>query len=480
MMPESSRRQFLSRLTAASVALPWLLQRDGLLAAEPSKPDLDVVYDLAPRAPHFAPRATAMIDLYQAGGPSQMDLFDPKPLLKKRDGEKFGGKLDTDNQAGATGTVFGSPWAFHRHGQCGMEISELLPHLGSIADDICLIRGMRFGTNAHDRGAYLAHTCGPAKGRPTIGSWVNYGLGSHNQGLPAYVALTAIEGLPLYNQENWSAGWLPAIYQGTQVRPEEPRILNLDPPPHLAGAGQRAQLELLRRLNEAHFAENPAERDLEARIASYALAARMQTSAKEAFDLSGEPDHIRRLYGLDDPETRDYAARCIIARRLVERGVRFVQLHHAGNGHVDWDSHGSISRNLPRACRAVDRPSAALVIDLKQRGLLDTTIVRWGGEMGRLPTAEGTAGRESWGRDHNGKAGAMWMAGGGFRGGLIHGATDEWGHEAVEGIVTAPDWHATVLRLFGLDHARLTYKRNNQSVTLTDGQPARVVRELIA
>ena len=475
-----SRRAFLNRLTASSVALPWLLSRDGLLAADPVKPDLDVVYDLTPKPPHFAPRATAMIDLYQAGGPSQMDLFDPKPLLRAKDGTKFPGKLDTDNAAGASGTIFGSPWTFKKCGQSGMELSELLPHIGEIADEICLIRGMRFGSNAHDRGAYLAHTCGPVSGRPTLGSWINYALGSVNDGLPCYVALTAKDGLPLYNQENWSAGWLPGIFQGTQVRPEEPRILNLDPPAHLAGASQEAQLAFLRKLNDAHRAEHPAERDLEARIASYTLAAKMQVAAKEAFDLSGEPEHIRKLYGLDVPACADYAARCLIARRLIERGVRFVQLHHAGNGNVDWDSHGSIATGLPRACAAVDQPSAALIIDLKQRGLLETTIVRWGGEMGRLPTAEATGKRESWGRDHNGKAGALWMAGGGFRGGQIYGATDEWGHEAVEGVVSAPDWHATVMHLFGLDHAKLTYKRNGLATTLTDAQPARVVREIIA
>lgn len=474
-----TRRTFLNRLSASSIALPWLLSRDGLLAADPVKPDLDAIYDLTPKPGHFAPRARAMIDLYQAGGPSQMDLFDPKPLLREKDGETFSGKLETDNTAGASGKIFGSPWAFKRHGQCGMEISELLPHIAGVADEICLLRGMRFGTNAHDRGAYLAHTCGPERGRPTVGSWINYGLGSLNDGLPCYVALTAKEGLPLYNQENWSAGWLPGIYQGTQVRPEEPRILNLDPPAHLAGASQEAQLAFLKKLNDAHRAAHPAERDLEARIASYTLAAKMQHTAKEAFDLSGEPAHIRKLYGLDEPATADYAARCLIARRLVERGVRFVQLHNAGNGEVDWDSHGSIGKNLPKACAAVDQPSAALVIDLKQRGLLDTTIVRWGGEMGRLPTAEATGNREKWGRDHNGKAGAMWMAGGGFRGGQIHGATDEWGHEAVEGIVSAPDWHATVLNLFGLDHARLTYKRNGLATTLTDGKPARVVQEIL-
>ena len=473
-----NRRYFLNRLTASSIAVPWLLSREGLLAEDPVKPDFDVVYDVLPKSPPQFGRARAMIDLFQFGGPSQMDLFDPKPLLNEKDGQKFTGKLETDNAAGASGTIFGSPWKFEKHGQCGMDVSELLPHIAGIVDEVCHIRGMKFGTNAHDRGTYLANTCGPVQGRPTLGAWLNYGLGTLNDGLPCFVALTAKDGLPLYNTDNWSAGWLPGAYQGTQVRAEEPRILNLDPPAHLAGASQRSQLSLLDRLNRQHFRENPAERDLEARIASYKLAALMQGRAKEAFDLTSEPEYIREMYGLNEAVTADYGARCLIARRLVERGVRFVQLLHSGNGMVDWDSHGSIGVGLPKACAAVDRPTAALIKDLKQRGLLDSTLVRWGGEMGRLPTAEATGERPTWGRDHNGKAGYMFMAGAGMRPGLIHGATDEWGHEAVEGIVTAPDFHATVMHLFGLDHTKLTYKRNGLAMSLTDGLPARVQSEL--
>ncbi len=240
-------------------------------------------------------------------------------------------------------------------------------------------------------------------------------------------------------------------------------------------------MALLNRLNREHFVQNPAERDLEARIASYELAANMQLHAREAFDLSDEPQYIRDMYGLDQPETKDYAARCIIARRLVERGVRFVQVLHSGNSdETDWDSHGSIAKGLPKACKTVDRPCMALIRDLKQRGLLATTLVRWGGEMGRLPTAEATGERPKWGRDHNGKAGYMWMAGGGIKSGVIHGATDEWGHEAIDGIVTAPDFHATVMHLFGLNHEKVEYKRNGQSLVLTNGQIARVLTELIA
>lgn len=478
------RRQFLRGITASSIALPWLMHRDGLLADPPSdaieliKPDLDRVYDLKPKSPARPARAHAMIDLFMFGGPSQMDLCDPKPLLTKRDGEKFDGKLDTDNTAGASGLIFGSPWKFKKYGDCGLDVSELLPHFSTIVDEVCHIRGMHFGTNAHDRGAHLAHSCYPAPGRPTLGSWLTYGLGTENDSLPAFVALTAKTGLPFLNEHNWAAGYLPSLYKGTMVRNEIPRILNLDPPAHLAGRSQKAQLSLLERLNEQHAQAHPAETDLKARIASYSLAARMQESAKEAFDLSNEPESILRMYGVENPVTREYAERCIIARRLVERGVRFVQLLHDGNGDIDWDNHDQIKKNLETACAATDQPVTALVKDLKQRGLLDTTLVRWGGEMGRLPTAEATGGRATWGRDHNGKAGYMWMAGAGMKPGLIHGATDEWGHETIEGHFTAPDFHATVMHLFGLDHQTLVYKHNGVARSMIDGEPARVATEL--
>ena len=481
-LQSASRRGFLRGLTASSVALPWLLQQQGYLAAAEAavKPDFDVTYDLTPKTPPHAARATAMIDLFQFGGPSQMDLFDPKPLIDRMDGEKFTGELDTDNAAGASGIVFSTGVKFAKYGECGMDVSEWMPHTAKIVDDLCHIRGMQFGTNAHDRGTYLAHSCGPTPGRPVLGSWLTYALGSENDSLPAYVALTAKTGLPYLNEDNWTAGYLPGLYQGTMVRNEEPRILNLDPPKHLAGAGQRDQLDLLRQLNQRHAEMNPAEQDLKARIASYELAARMQAKAKEAFDLSEEPQYIRDLYGLDQKETAEYAERCIVARRLVERGVRFVQLLHDGNGDIDWDSHGGIVRRLPIACKAVDQPCAALITDLKQRGLLDSTLVRWGGEMGRLPTAEATGDRPSWGRDHNGKAGYMWMAGGGMKSGLIHGETDEWGNEAISGQVSAEDFHATVLHLFGLRHDELNYKSGGLSYSLTDGKPARVLTELLA
>ena len=474
-----SRRHFLraNAFGLGSLALTHLLREDGLLAA-PVKPDLERrTFDLLPKQPHFPPKAKAMISLLMIGGPSQMDLFDPKPMLAKYDGQKFPGDIQYDNAAEASAKVFASPWKFAKHGQCGTELSELLPHLAGIVDDITVIRSMHTGVNNHGQSMYALNSGRTVAGRPSLGSWLGYGLGSESQELPAYVALTHPNGAPLLVGENWTGGWLPSIYQGTVVRPTEPRILNLDPPAEYVGAPQARQLELLRALNREHFAAHPGELDLEARIASYELAAKMQTAAKEALDISGEPEHIKKMYGIDRDETRDYATRCLIARRLVERGVRFVQVLNQGQS---WDHHGNIFNALPASCRAVDQPCAALVADLKQRGLLDSTVVHWGGEMGRLPVLQNDAGREKWGRDHNTHGFSMWLAGGGFKAGCAHGETDEFGHRAVKDVVNHFDYHATLLHLFGLDHTKLAYKRNATEMTLTDGQAARVVAELLA
>jgi hypothetical protein len=373
--------------------------------------------------------------------------------------------------------VFGSPWKFEPRGQCGTELSELLPGLSGIADEITLIRSMHSGVNNHAQALYALNGGRPLAGRPTLGSWLTYGLGSETQELPAYMVLSHPSGLPTFQGEHFTNGWLPSLYQGTLIRPQEPHILNLDPPPALAGDGQRRQLDLLRALNEAHLSEHPGELDLQARIASYELAANMQTAAKEALDISSEPAHIRKMYGVDDPKTRDYATRCLTARRLVERGVRFVQVLNNGQS---WDQHGALITALPALCQATDQPSAALIKDLKQRGLLDSTIVHWGGEMGRLPVLQNDAGRAKWGRDHNTHGFSQWVAGGGFKTGYVHGETDEWGHQAVKDVVHHYDWHATLLHCFGLDHTKLIYKRNGISATLTDGQEATVVKQLLA
>ncbi len=474
-----SRRHFLQAngFGLGSLALASLLRQDGLLAA-PVKPDLggSQEFDLLPKSGHRPGQAKAMISLFMMGGPSQMDLFDPKPAMAKYDGQNFPGEIKYDNLAQASSKVFASPWQFSKHGECGMELSELLPHLGKVADDICLIRSMVSGVSNHGQGLYAINSGRITAGNPSLGSWLTYGLGSETEDLPAYMVLSHPNGLPTFQGEHFTNGWLPALYQGTVVRATEPRILNLDPLPSLAGEGQRRQLDLLRSLNEEHASEHPGEHDLRARIASYELAAKMQTAAKEALDISDEPEHIKKLYGVDKPETRDYATRCIIARRLVERGVRYVQVLNSGQS---WDQHSSLLSILPKNCAATDQPSAALVTDLKQRGLLDSTVVHWGGEMGRLPVLQNDAGREKWGRDHNTFGFSMWVAGGGFKGGHVHGETDDFSHKAVIDPVHHYDWHATLLHTFGLDHTQLTYKRNGLAASLTNDQGARIVDELL-
>lgn len=475
----STRRHFLqsSSFGLSSLALAWLLKNDRALADPPKKPDLSKsTYNLLPKPTHHQPRAKAMISLFMVGGPSQMDLFDPKPRLNELDDKQFPGEVKYDNPAQASSKVLGSPWKFSKHGQCGMELSELLPHLGNIADDITLIRSMQTNVNNHGQSVYALNSGRPLAGRPTLGSWLTYGLGTVSQELPAFVALTDPRGMPLLGGENWANGWLPSLYQGTVVRPKEPRILNLDPPAHLQGTVQNRQLDLLRQLNDAHLKEHPLEQDLAARIASYELAAKMQLAAKDAFDLSKESDATKKLYGIDNAVTKDYGERCLIARRLVERGVRFVQIWNNGQS---WDHHGSILGELPKRCKEVDQPAAALVTDLKARGLLSSTIVHFGGEMGRLPVRQNDLGKEKVGRDHNTYGFSHWMAGGGFKAGYIHGETDEFGHKAIKDIVHHYDWHATLLHLFGIDHEKLTYLRNGVETKLTDNQGGKVIRGLL-
>jgi hypothetical protein len=473
----SRRRHFLAQqgMSLGGLALAWLLQRDGVLAADPRKPTLErTVYDLKPKTPPHPPKAKAMISLFMQGGPSHHDLFDPKPELTRRHGQTFTGDLKIDNAGEASSKLFASPWKFQKRGQCGMELSELLPGLAEVADDICLVRSMHTGVNNHGQSINALNTGRITAGRPVVGSWLSYGLGSESDELPAYCVLSDPGGVPVLGVDNWSSGWLPGLYQGTVIRPREPRIPNLDPPPHLKGKVQERYLRQLDELNREHLAGHPGEHELAARIASYELAARMQSAAKEALDLSGESDDTKRMYGLDDPASQEFGTRCLIARRLVERGVRFVQVC---TGNQEWDHHGGIVTALPAKCRKVDRPSAALVKDLKRRGLLDETVVFWGGEMGRLPVIQN---EKNIGRDHNTYGFSVWLAGGGFRAGHVHGATDELGHKAVESVVTHSDYHATLLSLFGLDHTTLVFKRPNGDASLVDGQQARVVKELLA
>jgi uncharacterized protein (DUF1501 family) len=473
-----SRRQFLARnaLGVGSVALAWLLREEKLLATPPGMPRGAQTHDLRPRAPHFPPQARAMISLFMHGGPSHIDLFDPKPELTRRSGEDYQGEVKFSFVDRASKKLFGSPFKFRKHGECGMDVSELLPHFAGIVDDVTLIRSMHTDINGHEPSIWFMNTGKAQPGRPALGSWLTYGLGSESQSLPAYVVMTDPGGYPVDGVRNWSSGGMPPLFQGTIVRSAEPRILNLEPPPHLKGEAQERNLAFLAGLNRDHLMRHPGESDLEARIASYELAARMQTAAREALDLSGESEATKKLYGLDDPVTSEYGARCLIARRLVERGVRFVQLFV--NGQI-WDHHESLEKNLVACCRKTDKPSAALVKDLKARGLLDTTIVHWGGEIGRLPVTENHGAAEKAGRDHNGQGFSTWVAGGGFKGGMIYGETDEFGHKAVVDPVSPNDYHATLLRLFGIDHTKLVYHHNGREELLTDNKPCRVVTEIL-
>jgi Protein of unknown function (DUF1501) len=471
-----TRRHFLfsQSMSLGSVALAWLLNRDAA-RAEPMQPLLErPTFDLKPKRPPAPARAKAMISLFMQGGPSHLDLFDPKPELVKHNGTRHTGELQIDNAGEASAKLFAGPWKFQKHGQCGMELSELLPNLAKVADDITLIRSMHTGVNNHGQSIYALNSGRINPGRPVLGSWLTYALGSESDNLPAYVVLSDPASLPVLGVENWTNGWLPALYQGTVVRPREPRIQNLDPPPDLQGVVQDEFLRYLGQLNREHLETRPGEHDLSARIASFELAARMQLAAKEALDFSRETPDTHRLYGLDDPVTREFGTRCLIARRLVERGVRFVQIC---TGDQHWDHHGDIVNRLPAMCRKTDKPSAALVHDLKQRGLLDTTVVHWGGEMGRLPVIQN---EKSIGRDHNTFGFSTWVAGGGFKRGHVHGATDELGIKAVANVVNHFDYHATLLHLFGLEHDKLVFRRPNGPGTLVDGQNARIVRELLA
>jgi hypothetical protein len=464
-----------------SVALAYILNEQGLLSASAADapmhiPKADRKYDLLPRQPHFEPTAKAMISLFMHGGPSHMDLFDPKPELSKHDGKDYQGDVTFSFVNRATKTLLGSPFKFTPHGQSGTPLSELLPYTAKIVDEIAVVRSMYTGINGHEPSIWSMNTGIARPGRPALGSWLTYGLGTENQDLPAYCVLTDPGGLPVDGVRNWSQGWLPATYQGTAIRPKTPRILNLDVPAELAGPIQRHSLSLLNKINERHLAEHPGESELEARIASYELAANMQTAAKEALDISKEPDHIKKMYGIDNPATQSYAERCLIARRLVERGVRFVQLFI--NGQI-WDNHESIFTNLKSCCAKTDQPSAALVMDLKQRGLLDSTVVTWGGEFGRLPVTESHGKAETRGRDHNGQGFSTWLAGGGIQGGQTYGATDDFGHRVAVDRVGPSDYHATLLHLFGMRHKELTYFHNGKQERLTDTPECRVVKELL-
>jgi hypothetical protein len=418
-------------------------------------------------------RAKSVICLFQHGGPSQMDLFDPKPELQKWHGKPYpGGDLEIhfDKQAG---NVLGSPFKFARHGQCGMELCELLPHTGSIADDICLVRSMSTESVDHESALRLIHSGKFLAGMPVWGSWVVYALGTENANLPAYVVLSDPGGLPVDGEKNWTSGWLPAVFQGTMFRSGGSPVINLRRPDGTSEVARKNQLKLLEALNRQHLKNHPESTELAARIANFETAARMQTSVPDVLDLSQETEATRKMYGIDRPETEEYGKRCLLARRLIERGVRFVQIFMSGQ---PWDTHSKNAESLKGLCARTDQPSAALVQDLKQRGLLDETIVMWTGEFGRLPVSQGTDGR-----DHNRRGFSLWLAGGGFKAGQIHGATDDFGYSSVKDVVNVHDLHATLLHALGLDHRKLTHPHDGRETSLSDAEvtKAKIVTALL-
>jgi len=471
-----SRRDALSRLGGGfgGIALASLFA-DTLRAAPAAG---SAGYDVVPKPPDHVPRAKAVIQLFMHGGPSHVDLLDPKPQLTKFDGTPPPAEVADDENR--TTYLLGSPFAFRKHGECGLEFAETLPHIAGHADDIAVIRSMYTEHRNHEQAIWMANTGMIVSGRPNIGAWVAYGLGTENQNLPAYVALPEPKGLPTDGARNWSSGWLPPVYQGTAIRSEGMPVLHLQPATPRPQNIEQARMDLLRTLNERHRLARPGELELEARIASFELAARMQLSATDALDVSQETDATQKMYGLDQPVTQSYGKRCLMARRLIERGVRFVQIFMQGQ---PWDTHNNNTSGTRSCCEQTDLPIGGLLTDLKQRGLLDSTLVQWGGEFGRTPGAEQRGDnktRGSEGRDHHPYGFSIWLAGGGVRGGQAHGATDDFGYRAIVDRTSTADLHATILHLLGLDHELLTYPHNSRDERLTDVYPAKVIEALVS
>lgn len=436
------------------------------------------VYDLRQRKPHFEPRAKAVIHLFMNGGPSQIDLFDPKPALERYSGQPPSRELANDIEfADEMGGLMPSPFVFSKHGQSGLEISELLPHISKHADEVALIRSMFGGHFNHEPSLFLMQSGRLTPGNPSLGSWVTYGLGTENQNLPAYVVLDDPKRLPINGIQNWQSGWLPPVYQGIRMRSEGSPILNLEPREEFPGPVLELARSVLADFDLEHRRHRPGYPELDARIASYELAARMQLSATGALDISEESAATRELYGLDDELTASYGRRCLMARRLVERGVRFVQIYIEGQ---IWDNHFNLEEELRYCCGKTDKPVAALLTDLKRRGLLDSTLVVWGGEFGRMPLSQVSPGEKNAGRDHGPGGFSVWLAGGGIKGGTVYGSTDEIGYKAVEDRVSVHDFHGTILHLLGLDHSKLVFQRNGLDERLSGVDPARVVTEILA
>jgi len=446
----------------------------GVLNQSAQAADGDALNPLAVRPPMHLPKAKRVIFLFMSGGPSHVDTFDPKPKLRELNGKPLPfakPKLERSK----TGNLLQSPYAFKKHGQSGIEVSELFPHVGSCIDDICVIRSM-VADNINHNGACLQMNTGEQSfSRPSLGSWLLYGLGSENQNLPGFVVISPAQ--PAQGAPLWASAFLPAAYQGTLVNDLKNPISNLKNP-RLSPEAQRDQLDVLKTLNEMHRKQREEDSRLSARIASFELAYRMQTEAPEAFAVDGESEETRTMYGMHEKHTETFGRQCLMARRLVERGVRFVQVYHTQTSKRSscqlWDQHGALKVELPNNCAATDLPIAGLLKDLKARGLLKDTLVVWGGEFGRTPTAEGNDGRE-----HHPFGFTMWMAVGGVKGGIVHGATDEFGWNSVENKVHVHDLHATILHLMGIDHEKLTYHYSGRNYRLTDVH-GNIVKEILA
>ena len=468
-----SRRSFLWEAGGgfAALGLVDLLSQDNFFV--PSAQGSEV--SLKPL--HFPVRAKHCIFLFMNGGPSQIDTFDPKPALEKYDGQSYHGDVKTGSNGRPVGYLMKSPFQFHKYGQSGLEISELFSRTAAHADDMCILRAMYTDTAAHSSGCLQLNTGSPLTGRPSLGSWLSYGLGSLNENLPSFVVMTDPRGGPIGGAPNWGAGYMPAAYQGTLFRSKGSPLLDLATPAGINQPTQRRSLDLLSSLNQEHAARHPEHSELAARILSYELAYRMQTSAAEVVDIAHETQQTQSMYGLDNPTTADFGQKCLVARRLIEQGVRFVQIY-SGGGHIEatWDGHNDCITNHKTHAGETDQPIAALMTDLKQRGLWDETLIVWGGEFGRTATSEGVG---KPGRDHNWLGFSMWLAGGGVQGGQAIGITDELGFAGVEDRIHVSDLHATILCLMGFDHRRLSYFYNGLDQRLTGVEERHVVDKII-
>jgi hypothetical protein len=471
-----TRREFLWQIGGgfAGLALLDLLSRDGFFARSAAADS-----PLAPKKPHFEAKAKHAVFLFMNGGPSQVDTFDPKPALVKHNGKPYTGKdvPVVGSNGRPVGYLMQSPFPFTKHGKSGLEISSLYPNVSRFADDLCVIRSMHTDTAAHASGCLQMNSGSVLIGKPALGAWLSYGLGTMNDSLPAFVVMTDPRGGPISGPSNWTAGYMPAAYQGTLFRSGGTPLLDLATPPGTTDRTQRQALDLLKELNEEHQKARPGESELAARIATYELAYRMQTTAADVVDLNKEDPKTLDRYGINDKLTADFGRKCLITRRLLEKGVRFVQLY-SGGGHIEdtWDGHTDCIKNHRLHAGETDKPIAALMEDLKRTGLWDETLLIWGGEFGRTPTSEGVG---KPGRDHDWYGFSMWLAGAGVKGGQAVGATDELGFRAVEEPVHVSDLHATILHLMGLEHERLTYFYQGLDQRLT-GFRGKVVEKVLA